>query len=221
MDLFNEVEDIQERLQREEDIRVAYQFDNTLRTAWVQDVKDVFVVDAQSASLWERIQTILHAFFMEAWEREHRPSDAIMDPTRFRLFRANDPALLNSNAAQLVEVYYRVSDRAPTEQDIAFSPWPDKKLGEFYLIYDDFLLRTPVNVTRTLDVQHGLMYDKKKERITDYDAFPQDWAEGKEKARDYLWFPGTNVPVEEMTEQLYRELVDSMVVPNYSTSMAF
>ena len=184
------------------DLDKHYLYDNSIRSESVVSIQKRFVVDHESGVLWAAIYTLLN----HMW---HAKRDKVgeMQPERLRLFMDNDPALLKSHNAKLVEVFFRTSDTPYQEQAVPFSPWPDLYLGEFYLHFKDGKPYRMVQTLHGIDANHPLA---RRERVTDYTKFPGCWMEGKEESRNHLWFPGTNVPVEEMTEQLYHELKQTL-----------
>lgn len=194
----------EEEKQYKKDLDQHYRYDNSIRSISAVQISQHFVTDEVSANLWAAMITVMGHY----WHAKNHLITSDFDQARFRLFMGNDPALMKSHNAQLVEVFYRTSETPAHEFAIPFSPWPDVYLGELYLLFKDGKPNRMAQVLHGVDANHPLA---RRERVTDYTKFPGCWTDGKEESRNHLWFPGTNVPVEEMTELLYAELKETVL----------
>lgn len=130
------------------------------------------------------------------------------DETRFRFHLENDPVLMKNKKVQMLEVFYRVTDTNPNQPEHPHSPWPDQKLGELYLTYDDsgqvigVVENIPEDITDNLKTNAW--------SITDIAKFPRTLEEAQRLIRDYMYLPGTNLPAEEFSEGKYWELMQTV-----------
>ncbi len=189
--------------ERQAEIKRAYQFDNSLRSEWIHDIDLVFVRDSVTLGIWEGAVQVMLDMMHAYCQKKDLPADH----SCLRMFMVNDPMLMQSHSAQAVEVFYRTAEIPHQDKNVPFSPWPDLFLGEFFMLYQN---GRESQAVATIQDRLGSGANIRRERITDHALFPKTLEEAKEASRNHLWFPGTNVPVEDMTDNLYHELAQTL-----------
>lgn len=178
-------------------------YDNSSEAVSMEEFRAEFVINNFAEMVWRIITGRLLSMFNTS-----RMDLGEFDAHRFRFYMGKDPELLRNHNAKLLEVFYRTTDVPAALPNYPESPWPDRYLGELYVMHNQDGIPTGI----TEDVRYHLEEAVRTLRysVTEPEQFPMTLDEAKKSLKEHLYLPGTDLPYEDFTETLYRELYETL-----------